>query len=92
MNVIALEHVSKIYGPVYALSNVNISIEQGEMVSIMGPSGSGKTTLLNLVGCLDKPSEGVVVIDGVGIEKLPRRDLTRIKREKITGSCRLIIV
>lgn len=83
MSLVKLENVSKIYGTVHALSNINISIEPGQMVSVMGPSGSGKTTLLNIMGCLDKPTEGIVIIDEIETEKLQRRGLTQIRREKI---------
>lgn len=83
MSLIKLKNVSKKYNTVNALSSINIDIESGEIVSIMGPSGSGKTTLLNIIGCLDKPTKGSVVIDGVDIGKLQRKNLTKIRREKI---------
>lgn len=83
MEVIKLENVTKSYGSVNALSDFNMSIKEGEMVSIMGPSGSGKTTLLNIIGCLDKPTKGIVIIDGVEVEKLANKSLTQIRREKI---------
>lgn len=83
MSLVILNNVSKIYGTVHALANIDMSIERGEMVSIMGPSGSGKTTLLNIVGCLDNPTEGSVTIDEVETGTLDRRDLTLIRREKI---------
>ena len=83
MALIKLEGVSKRYGPVNALSDITLHVDKGELLAVMGPSGSGKTTLLNIIGCLDKPSEGSVVIDDVDISMLSRRELTRTRRETI---------
>jgi putative ABC transport system ATP-binding protein len=66
-----------------ALTDVNLKIEKGEMVSIIGPSGSGKSTLLNTIGCLQSPSRGELRIDGVSVGNLSDRELTRIRRDKI---------
>ncbi|MDP2743704.1 MAG: ABC transporter ATP-binding protein [Dehalococcoidia bacterium] len=68
---------------VRALEHINLSIARGEWVSFMGPSGSGKTTLLNIIGCLDKPTSGLVKVDGTEIGKLSGRELTRFRREKV---------
>ncbi len=68
---------------VTALEHVDLAIERGEMVSIVGPSGSGKSTLLNLIGGLDRPSEGEIEIDGAALAKLDDDDLTRVRRDKI---------
>jgi putative ABC transport system ATP-binding protein len=68
---------------VRALSDVNLQIKRGEFVSVMGPSGSGKTTLLNMLGCLDKPSHGKVVLDGVDVTSVPEKKLYEIRRNKI---------
>jgi putative ABC transport system ATP-binding protein len=68
---------------VTALERVNLSIDRGEMVSIVGPSGSGKSTLLNLIGGLDRPSEGEIEIDGALLAKLDDDSLTRVRRDKI---------
>ncbi|OCL26901.1 GTPase [Orenia metallireducens] len=84
MGLITLENVSKIYdGDVRALDDVSLEIKHGEWVSIMGPSGSGKSTMLNLIGCMDTPSKGVVKIDGIDISKLNKKELTKVRREKI---------
>ena len=58
---------------VQALRNVSLSIEEAAFVSFVGPSGSGKTTMLNLIGCLDKPTEGKIVVDGKPINDLDRK-------------------
>jgi putative ABC transport system ATP-binding protein len=66
-----------------ALSNLNIEVNRGEFVAIMGPSGSGKTTLLNILGCIDKPTSGQILLDGVDIAGLPESELHKIRRNKI---------
>ena len=68
---------------VIALERVDLSIERGEMVSIVGPSGSGKSTLLNLIGGLDRPSTGEIEIDGALLASLDDDGLTRVRRDKI---------
>ena len=68
---------------VTALNRVSLNIAKGEMVSIVGPSGSGKSTLLNLIGCLDRPSSGEVVIDGQPLAGLADQGRTLVRRDKI---------
>lgn len=68
---------------VRALDNLSVSIYPGEFTAICGPSGSGKTTLLNLMGALDKPTSGHVLIDGQDLGELGRRELSRIRRDRI---------
>ena len=68
---------------VTALDNLSLAIPRGEMVSIIGPSGSGKSTLLNLVGGLDRPTSGDVLVDGQALAGLPDDELTRVRRDKI---------
>jgi len=65
------------------LEMVDLAVNSGEFVSVMGPSGSGKTTLLNLIGALDKPTAGRVVLDKVDLTTVPERRLYRVRREKI---------
>ncbi|MDO4536985.1 MAG: ABC transporter ATP-binding protein [Coriobacteriales bacterium] len=83
MSLLELRHVSKIYGDLHALDNVDITIDQGEWVAIMGPSGSGKSTAMNIIGAMDKPTSGEVLLDGQDIAKFSRRELTEIRRDKI---------
>lgn len=83
MGILEMKGVSKSYGNVHALKEFNLDVQQGDWVSIMGPSGSGKSTLLNIVGCMDKPSTGSVIIDGVDTAKLTQRQLTEIRRDKV---------
>jgi putative ABC transport system ATP-binding protein len=66
--------------PVEALRGVNLKVEKGDFLAILGPSGSGKSTLLNLIGALDKPTDGIVLIDGVDISKLNDNQLADLRR------------
>ena len=83
MSLLELKEVYKIYGDLHALDNVNFKVDKGEWVSIMGPSGSGKSTMMNIIGCMDKPSKGSVLLDGVDIAKESAKNLTNIRRDKI---------
>jgi putative ABC transport system ATP-binding protein len=84
--VIELKDVSKVFSgktSFTALANINLSIEKGDLVSIVGPSGSGKSTLLNLVGTLDQPSTGEIHIDGQLLSRLTDDQRTRLRGDKI---------
>ncbi|MBI4460434.1 MAG: ATP-binding cassette domain-containing protein [Acidobacteria bacterium] len=82
--LIALSSVQKEYGPsVVALEEINFTVHAGEWIAVMGPSGSGKTTLLNLLGCLDSPSRGEIVIAGTDVSRLSKRQLTRFRSETV---------
>jgi putative ABC transport system ATP-binding protein len=68
---------------VRALKGVSFDVQAGEFLTIMGSSGSGKTTLLNTLGCLDKPTDGTYLLDGVDVRKLSRNELARLRNRKI---------
>lgn len=85
--IVELINVSKIYRldgvVVAAVKNVSLAISQGELISIVGPSGSGKSSLMNLIGLLDKPTAGSVVIDGKIAEDLSQNQLAKLRNQKI---------
>jgi len=86
--IIQAKNLSKIYGKesgaqVVALDNVSLEIQQGEFISIMGASGSGKTTLMNILGCLDKPSSGSLILNNTEINELDDEKLAKIRNQKI---------
>ena len=81
--LLEVKNVSKIYGDLHALKEVSFQVRKGEWVAIMGSSGSGKSTMMNIIGCMDKPSIGEVILDGQDITKESQNSLTKIRREKI---------
>ena len=85
--VLQVKNVSKIFntpaGKLAVLKNINISIRKGELVSIVGPSGSGKTTLLNIIGALDRPTFGDVIISGISLSSLNESELADIRNNLI---------
>jgi len=85
--IIKLINVWKIYRTdsiiTEVLKGINLEVKRGEFVSLLGPSGSGKSTLLHIIGCLDKPTKGKVIIDGEDVSKLNDNELAEIRREKI---------
>jgi len=83
---IELKHVTRIYHAnteVRALDDVSLSVAPGEWLAIMGPSGSGKSTLVNLIGCLDRPTSGEVLIGGTNVSRMTAAELNRFRSEKI---------
>jgi putative ABC transport system ATP-binding protein len=86
MPLLELQQIEKTYPstpPVYALKDVNFSVEEGEFVSIVGPSGSGKSTLLNILGLLDLPTNGRYILDGEETQDLPLGKRTVLRGSKI---------
>ncbi|QWF15923.1 ABC transporter ATP-binding protein [Lysobacter capsici] len=86
--VIETRDLGKVYSPgseaeVIALHGVELSIARGEFVAIMGPSGSGKSTLMNLIGCLDTPTRGVYLCDGIDVATLDKEERAILRRDKI---------
>ena len=87
MEILRCENISKVYGvgdtSVKALDNVSFSVEEGEFISIIGPSGSGKSTLLHILGGVDKPTSGSVIISNTDIHKLNEDKLAIFRRRQI---------
>jgi putative ABC transport system ATP-binding protein len=83
MAFITLKDIDKAYESAHALRGVNMTIEKRQWVNIMGPSGSGKSTLLNIIGGLDSPSSGEVIIDSTPVNSLSEDDCARFRREKV---------
>ena len=87
MNVVETDNLTRIFGSgaaqVTALDHVSLQVETGEFVAVMGPSGCGKSTLLHLVGGLDRPTEGLVKIEGQDLSALDDDDLTDLRRQRI---------
>ncbi|HYU33508.1 MAG TPA: ABC transporter ATP-binding protein [Thermoanaerobaculia bacterium] len=85
--MIHLEQVTKKYRTdrveTTALENINLTVEKGELVSVMGPSGCGKSTLLNLMGLLDEPTQGRIALDGKAIDRYGERALARVRNERL---------
>jgi len=85
--MIKLEGVTKIYRlgrrEVYGVRDLNLTVEKGEFVVVVGPSGCGKTTMLNLIGGIDTPTSGEVIVNGVRLSKLDDRALTDFRRYKV---------
>ncbi|AXH08869.1 macrolide ABC transporter ATP-binding protein [Malaciobacter halophilus] len=85
--IIEFKDIVKVYGKAnvktYALNRVNLNIKKGEFVSIMGASGSGKSTSMNIIGCLDYPSSGEYLFDGVNVDKLNKNQMALLRRNYI---------
>ena len=85
--IIRLENIFKVYGigetEVRALSDVNLTIEEGDYCSIMGPSGSGKSTAMNIIGCLDRPSSGHYYLDSLDVAQMEDSELAHIRNKKL---------
>ena len=87
MEIVKMEHVTKIYGEgntrVWALDDVNLTVNKGEIVAVVGASGSGKSTLLHVMGGVDTPNQGNVIVDGKDITRLTDEEMSVFRRRKI---------
>lgn len=87
MGMIEVQNLSKEYGKdkniIKAVDNISFSVDEGEFVSIIGPSGSGKSTLLHMLGGVDNPSEGKVLIDGIDLYSLNDKEISKLRRTSI---------
>ncbi|MEM3552451.1 MAG: ABC transporter ATP-binding protein [Candidatus Bathyarchaeia archaeon] len=85
--IIEVFNLEKIYSigsvKVYALKGINLSIKKGEFIAVVGPSGCGKSTLLNLLGALDKPTKGKIIVDGIDITQLTDKQLAKFRNLKV---------
>jgi len=85
--VASLENISKTYGKedltVKALDSINLEIYKGDYLAVMGASGSGKSTAMNIIGCLDRPSEGIYILNGIPVENLSDDELAEIRNQKL---------
>jgi putative ABC transport system ATP-binding protein len=87
MALIETQEITKTYQlgdiALHALKNVSLTIEKGEFIAIMGPSGSGKSTFMNIIGCLDKPTSGRYLLEGIDVAHMDRDELASIRNKKI---------
>lgn len=87
MTIIDIQDVRKIYGEgeaaVHALDGVSVTVQPGDYVAIMGSSGSGKSTLMNIIGCLDVPTSGRYLLDGVDVSELGESQLAHVRNRRI---------
>ena len=81
--MIQTKNIKKSFGALQVLKGIDLSVAQGEVVSIVGPSGAGKTTLLQIIGTLSSPDSGEIVIDGIPVHTLTDRDISRFRNTKI---------
>ena len=81
--MIEIKSITKSFGSLQVLKGIDLSINKGEIVSIVGPSGAGKTTLLQIIGTLDRPDTGDIIIDGTNVEKLSTDKLSVFRNQHI---------
>ena len=77
--MIQLHNITKSFGTLQVLKGIDLHIGKGEVVSIVGPSGAGKTTLLQIMGTLDTPDSGSVIVDGIDVTRLKDKDIARFR-------------
>lgn len=86
-SLIEISAMTKVYGKgeiaVHALRGIDVTVHQGEFVAVMGPSGSGKSTLMNILGCLDRPSQGSYILDGEDVSRLSKDRLASVRNKKV---------
>ncbi|KQS31584.1 ABC transporter ATP-binding protein [Dyadobacter sp. Leaf189] len=83
MNLLQANGIRRTYGSLQVLKGIDLEVKKGEVVAIVGPSGAGKSTFLHILGTLDRPEEGEVIIDGVNVFSQKDKDLARFRNEKI---------
>ena len=81
--LLELDHISKIYGDLHAVDDLNLTVPEGQWLAIVGSSGSGKTTLMNMIGCMDTPSQGSVTLEGRRLEDLNAAQLADVRKNTI---------
>ena len=81
--MIELTHITKSFGPLQVLKGIDLSVQQGEIVSIVGPSGAGKTTLLQIIGTLERPDSGTVCVEGKDLNRLSDKELAHFRNQRI---------
>ena len=81
--MIDIKNITKSFGNLQVLKDINLHINKGEVVSLVGPSGAGKTTLLQIIGTLDKPDSGTICLDGIDVNKLSTRKLSDFRNQHI---------
>ena len=81
--MIQLEGITKSFGSLHVLKGIDLTINKGEVVSIVGPSGAGKTTLLQIMGTLDKPDSGRIVLNGTEVNRLKEKELSAFRNKEI---------
>jgi putative ABC transport system ATP-binding protein len=86
-HLIEISDLTKVYGTgkvaVHALKGINATVDKGEFVAVMGPSGSGKSTWMNILGCLDRPTDGSYVLDGDDVSRLSKPKLAVVRNRRI---------
>ena len=83
MNLLEMNHIKKGFGDLEVLKDISLTVNEGEVLSIIGPSGSGKSTCMNMIGCLDTPTSGIVKIDGMETLKMKEKALAELRNRTI---------